>query len=145
MLLTIETHVVSAGSVFFFLVRIGVAEIIWVLGAPLPIGSLLLLMTTFRLPTGSLPLLEPWVRVIPPTTERTPPPREHTFLLQQTSSGKTDWTGRPILQKSNVKRLRNDVPDYRSSIAVLHISDLSTLSRAFLGQRRAAKMDTWSR
>src|SRR5205809_4211526 len=42
--------------------------------------------------TRLLPSLEPRVRVIPMTTERTPPSREHTFLLQPTSSGETNLT-----------------------------------------------------
>jgi hypothetical protein len=90
MLLTIEAHVVSARSVLFLLMRIGIAEVIRVLSSPLLIRFLLLPTTTLGPTTGLLPLLEPRVRVIPATTERTPPPREHTFLLQRTSSGQID-------------------------------------------------------
>ena len=79
MLLTVEAHVVSARSVLFLLMRIGIAEVIRVLSSPLLIRFLLLLTTTLGPTTGLLPLLEPRVRVIPATTERTPPPREHTF------------------------------------------------------------------
>src|SRR6266576_3555810 len=97
MLLAVEAHVVSARSVLFPLPRIGTAEVIWILGSPLLIGFLLLLAATFGPTTRLLPSLEPRVRVIPMTTERTPPSREHTFLLQPTSSGETNLTSRQML------------------------------------------------
>src|SRR5437899_5955078 len=92
MLLAVEAHVISARSVLFLLPRIGTAEVIGILGSPLLIGFLLLLAPTFGPTTRLLPSLEPRVRVIPMTTERTPPSREHTFLLQPTSSGETNLT-----------------------------------------------------
>ena len=99
MLLAVEAHVISARSVLFLLPRIGTAEVIGILGSPLLIGFLLLLAPTFGPTTRLLPSVEPRVRVIPMTTERTPPSREHTFLLQPTSSGETNLTSRQILRK----------------------------------------------
>src|SRR5215831_12274057 len=49
----------------------------------------LLLPAAFSSTTGLLPLLEPRMRTKPATTERAPPPREHTFLLQRRACGET--------------------------------------------------------
>ena len=99
MLLPVVAHIVSARSVLFLLMRIDAAEVIWVLGSPLSIGFLLLLATTFDSATGLLPSLESRVRVVPTTTERTSPPREHRSLLWRTSSAQIDRTGEPIRRK----------------------------------------------
>ena len=85
MLLTVAAHVFGARSVNFLLVRISTAEVIRVLGSPLLIELALLLLAAFRLTAGLLPLFEPRVGMKPTTTERTSPPREHTFLLWRTS------------------------------------------------------------
>jgi hypothetical protein len=65
MLLTVEAYAVSARSVIFLLMRIGIAEVIRVLSSPLLIRFLLLLTTTLGPTTGLLPLLEPRVGGIP--------------------------------------------------------------------------------
>jgi hypothetical protein len=54
-------------------------KVIRVHGPPLVIRLSLLLAATIRSTTGLLPLLEPRMGMKPTTTERTPPPREHTF------------------------------------------------------------------
>jgi hypothetical protein len=54
-------------------------KVIRVRGPPLVIRLSLLLAATIRSTTGLLPLLEPRMGMKPTTTERTPPPREHTF------------------------------------------------------------------
>ena len=100
MLLAVEAHVVSASSVLFLLLRIiGTAEVIGVLGSPLLVAFLLLLAATFGLATGLLPLAEPRVRVIPTMTERTPPSRGHTLLLQPSIFRRNRTNGQVILRK----------------------------------------------
>jgi len=79
MLLTVAALVVGARSALFLLERIGTMKVIRVLGPPLVIRLSLLLAATVRSTTGFLPLLEPRMGMKPTTTERTPPPREHTF------------------------------------------------------------------
>jgi hypothetical protein len=79
MLLTVAALVVGARSALFLLERIGTMKVIRVLGPPLVIRLSLLLAATVHSTTGFLPLLEPRMGMKPPTTERTPPPREHTF------------------------------------------------------------------
>lgn len=86
MLLPVAVHVGGARSVGFLLVRISTAEVIRVLGPPMPIQLLLLLLATLGLATGLLPLFEARMGMKPATTERTPPPWEHTFLLQEKQS-----------------------------------------------------------
>src|SRR2546430_17317768 len=81
MLLAIEAHVVSARSVFCFLPHIGTSEVIQVLGPPLLVGFPILLLATVRSATGLLPLFEPRMGMKQTTTERTPPPWKHTFIL----------------------------------------------------------------
>jgi hypothetical protein len=94
MLLTVAALVVGARSALFLLERIGTMKVIRVLGPPLVIRLSLLLAATVRSTTGLLPLLEPRMGMKPPTTERTPPPREHTFppvnlwRKKQTEAGK---------------------------------------------------------
>jgi len=83
MLLAVAALPVGARSVDFLLVHIRTAKIIWVLSPPLLIGLPFLLVATVRPTTGLLPLLEPRMGMKPTTTERTSPPREHTFLLQR--------------------------------------------------------------
>src|SRR5437016_14007507 len=124
MLLAVEAHVISARSVLFLLPRIGTAEVIGILGSPLLIGFLLLLAPTFGPTTRLLPSVQPRVRVIPMTTERTPPAREHTFLLQPTSSGETNLTSRQLLRKvlwSDSGERHQIFPDATTD---LHISDV---------------------
>jgi hypothetical protein len=79
MLLAIATLVVGARSVLCLLPRINPAEVVCVLSPPLLIEPPLLFLTTLGPTTGLLPLLEPRMGTKPTTTERTPPPREHTF------------------------------------------------------------------
>jgi len=64
-----------------------------VLGPPLLIGLPLLLVATVGPTTGLLPLFEPRMGIKPTTTERTPPPRGHTFLLQRTAWGERNRRG----------------------------------------------------
>jgi hypothetical protein len=65
MLLAVAALVVGARSVLFLLLlRIGVVEVVWVLGPPLLVGLPLLLLATLWLATG-LALVEPGVGVIP--------------------------------------------------------------------------------
>src|SRR5215831_7829330 len=82
MLLAVAALVVGTRSVNFLLKRISTTKVIRVLAPPWLIGLLLLLAATVRTTTGLLPLLEARMRIKPTTTERTPPPREHTFLLR---------------------------------------------------------------
>jgi len=85
MLFAVAALVVSAGSVHFLLQRIGTAKVIRMSSPPLLIGLAPLLVAAGRLAAGFLPLLEPRMGMKPATTESTPPPPEHTFLLQRTS------------------------------------------------------------
>ncbi|PYU38417.1 MAG: hypothetical protein DMG54_30150 [Acidobacteria bacterium] len=85
MLLPVAALVVGARSVLFPLQRIRIPKVIRVLGPPLLIGLPLLLVATVGPTTGLLPLFEPRMGIKPTTTERTPPPRGHTFLLQRTA------------------------------------------------------------
>jgi len=96
MMLTVAAPIVAARSVDFFLVLISSAEVTRVFGPPLLIGFLLLLLATFRLTTGFLPLLEPRMGTKPTTTERTPPPREHTFPSSESLEEKQNRAGKKI-------------------------------------------------
>ena len=89
MLLAIVKLVLGARSVLCLLPRISAAEVIRVLSPPLLIEPPLLFLTALGPATGLLPLLEPRMGMKPTTTERTPPPREHTFLLQRRACGET--------------------------------------------------------
>jgi hypothetical protein len=80
MLLAVVAHVFGARSVFFLLLRIDTAEIIWILDSPFLIGLPLLLAATVGPTTGLLPLVEPWIGIKPATTERTSPPRGHAIV-----------------------------------------------------------------
>jgi hypothetical protein len=79
MMLTVVLPVVGARSVLFLLQRINTAKVIRVLSPPLLIGLPLLFAATVGPTARPLPLLEPRMGMKPTTTERTPPPREHTF------------------------------------------------------------------
>jgi len=93
MLLTVTPSVVGARSVLFLLQRINTAKVIRVLSPPVLIRFPLLLAATVGPTTGPLPLFEPRMGMKPTTTERTSPPREHTFLLQRRSCGETNRRG----------------------------------------------------
>jgi hypothetical protein len=85
MLLAIVAHVFGARSVLFLLLRINLAKVIWVLRAPSLIGLPPLLLAAVRPTTGHLPFFDAWMGMKPTTTERTPRPRQHRFLLQAKS------------------------------------------------------------
>lgn len=104
MLLTVVALVVGTRSVDFFLVLIGAAKVIRVLGPPLLTGLLLLLAATVRLATSLLSLLEPRMGIKPTTTKRTPPPPEHSFSSSESQEEKQ--TGRAGKEKRRSKRER---------------------------------------
>src|SRR5215469_9203057 len=85
MLLTVATLFLGTRSVLFFLKCISAAKVIGVLVPPFLIEPALLLPAAFSSTTGLLPLLEPRMGMKPATTERAPPPREHTFSPPATS------------------------------------------------------------
>jgi hypothetical protein len=85
MLFAIVAHVFGARSVLFLLLRINIAKVIWVLHAPSLIGLAGLLLAAVRPTTGHLPFFDAWMGMKPTTTERTPRPRQHRFLLQAKS------------------------------------------------------------
>src|SRR5690348_8432199 len=89
MLFAVATLFLGTRSVLFFLKCISAAKVIGVLVPPFLIEPALLLPTAFGSTTGLLPLLEPRMGMKPATTERAPPPREHTFLLQRRACGET--------------------------------------------------------
>src|SRR3982074_2292671 len=88
-LLAVAALFLGTRSVLFFLHGIGAAKVIRVLAPPFHIGLPLLLLAALRSATGLLPLLEPRMGMKPTTTERTPPSREHAFLLLRTAYGET--------------------------------------------------------
>ena len=113
MLLTIAALVLGARSVRFLLERIGTMKVIRVRGPPLVIRLSLLLAATIRSTTGLLPLLEPRMGMKPTTTERTPPPREHTFppvnlwRRKQQEAGKKKSKRERLLKLNRPRRKEN--------------------------------------
>jgi hypothetical protein len=77
-------------NLILLLLRIGAAEVVWVLGPPLLVGLPLLLLATLWQATGLLALTKPRVGVKPTPAERTPSPREHMFLLPGTPGEETN-------------------------------------------------------
>ena len=89
MLLAVATLSLGTRSVLFFLKCIGAAKVIGVLVPPFLIEPALLLPAAFVPTTALLSLLAPRMGTKPTTTERAPPPREHTFLLQRRACAET--------------------------------------------------------
>src|SRR2546430_11491300 len=107
MLLTVTALVVGARSVLFLLPRINTAKVILVLSPPVLIGFALLLALAVRLTTGLLPFLEPRMGMKPTTTERTPPPRQHTFSSSEPLEEKENQRGKKI-EKQKGKAIETD-------------------------------------
>jgi hypothetical protein len=106
MLFAVATLFLGTRSVLFFLKCISAAKVIGVLVPPFLIEPALLLPTAFGSTTGLLPLLKPRMGMKPATTERAPPPREHTFLLQRRACGETVQKTRKENPTSKRERLR---------------------------------------
>jgi hypothetical protein len=96
MLLTVVALVFGARSVLFLLERIDTARVVRVLRPPSLIAFRLLLAATFGATTGLLPLFEPRMGMKPATTERTPPPREHSFPSRELPKEKQNRTRKEI-------------------------------------------------
>jgi len=71
------------------------------------IGFALLLALAVRLTTGLLPFLEPRMGMKPTTTERTPPPRQHTFSSSEPLEEKENQRGKKI-EKQKGKAIETD-------------------------------------
>jgi hypothetical protein len=106
MLAAIEAHVISARSVFCFLPQISTSGVIQVLDSPLLVGFPLLLLATLRPTTRLLPFFETGMGMKPTTTERTPPSRKHTFLLQHAGLKRNKHKSRGGKKEERSKRER---------------------------------------
>jgi hypothetical protein len=116
MLLTVAALFLGTRSVLFFLKCISAAKVIGVLVPPFLVEPALLLSAAFSSTTGLLPLLEPRMGMKPATTERTPPPREHTFLLQRRACfAKLERKGKKKIKTRRIRAIEEDVlSDYWS-------------------------------
>jgi hypothetical protein len=81
MLLAVTALIVGASAVNLLLLRIATPKVIEMSGAPTPIRAPFEFLTTGRLTTGFLPLLDSGVNDKPVTTNTTPASQLHSFSL----------------------------------------------------------------